>query len=183
MFFHQTKLSGVYAIDLELRYDDRGAFSRTFCKKEFAQIGFTKDFVQMNQSWNLKKGTLRGMHYQNPPFSETKFIRVIRGAVLDIAIDIRQGSPTFLQHIAIELSDANHRCILIPEGFAHGFITLQDNTELIYHHTEYYAPGHEAGLRWDDDALGIDWPLTPSSLSDKDLIYPYIDTSFQGISI
>ena len=183
MFFHQTKLSGVYAIDLELRQDDRGAFARTFCKKEFAQIGFNQDFVQMNQSWNLKKGTLRGMHYQNAPFSETKFIRVIRGAVLDIAIDIRKGSPTFLQHIAIELSEANHRCILIPEGFAHGFITLQDNTELIYHHTEYYAPGHEAGLRWDDDALGIDWPLTPSALSDKDLIYPYINASFEGISI
>ncbi|MES2681202.1 MAG: dTDP-4-dehydrorhamnose 3,5-epimerase family protein, partial [Bacteroidota bacterium] len=124
MKFTPQSLSGVYLVELHLLKDDRGGFARTYCKREFEQIGHKKEFVQLNQSWNTKKGTIRGMHYQVPPFSEIKLIRCVKGAVLDVVVDIRKNSPTFLQHLAVELSEDNKTMIYLPEGFAHGFQTL-----------------------------------------------------------
>ena len=140
--------------------------------------------MQINQSQNARRGTLRGLHYQHPPMAEAKYIRCIRGAVYDVIVDIRKGSPTLMQHAGVELSAQNQQGIYVPHGFAHGFITLQDDTELVYHHTEYYAPGHEGGLRYNDPALGIKWPLTPTVMSAKDPLYPLIsETAFTGITI
>lgn len=181
MKFIAQPLSGVYTIDLNLLSDERGSFARTFCKDEFSKIGFTKEFVQFNQSWNTKQGTIRGMHYQIPPFQEVKLIRCIRGAIYDVIIDIRKDSPTFLQHFAIELSEENNTMLLIPEGFAHGFQTLKDNTQLLYHHTEYYKPNSEAGLRFDDIAININWKLPVSVISERDQNHPLITPNFKGI--
>lgn len=181
MKFTSQALSGVYTIDLNLLSDDRGSFARTFCKNEFEKIGYVKEFVQFNQSWNIKQGTIRGMHYQIPPFQEVKLIRCIRGAIFDVIIDIRKGSPTFLQHLAIELSEENNTMLLIPEGFAHGFQTLRDNTQLLYHHTEYYKPNSETGLRFNDEALNISWKLPVSVISERDQNHPLITQNFKGI--
>lgn len=183
MKFIETELKGAYIIDLEPRKDDRGLFARTFCKREFQEIGHNKEFVQFNHSMSVQKGTLRGMHFQNPPSAEIKLIRCIRGKVFDVIIDLRAGSSTFLKHIGVVLSEENMRMIYVPEGFAHGFQTLEDNTQMIYHHTEYYAPGSEGGLNFRDPSLNIEWPLTPTNLSDKDQKYPYIDNNFKGIII
>jgi dTDP-4-dehydrorhamnose 3,5-epimerase len=179
--FQETILKGSYIIELTPFYDNRGGFARTFCKKEFEQIGHTKEFVQLNQSYNTVKGTVRGMHYQVRPFSEIKLIRCIRGAVYDVIIDIRENSPTFLQHVAVELSSENKRMIYVPEGFLHGFQTLEDNTELIYHHTEYFNPEADAGMNYADPSLNINWPLTVSVISDKDKTHKLIDNNFKGI--
>ncbi|MFT5166255.1 MAG: dTDP-4-dehydrorhamnose 3,5-epimerase [Saprospiraceae bacterium] len=181
MIFHKTPLSGAYYIDLAPFSDERGLFARTFCKKEFEAIGHHKEFVQLNHSRNTFKGTIRGLHYQNPPFSEIKLIRCIKGAVYDILVDLRKDSPTFLQHYGLELSEENMRMIYIPEGFAHGFQTLEDNTELIYHHTAFYTPGMESGLKFDNTLLGINWPLPPTVVSEKDQTHPPIDAAFAGI--
>jgi dTDP-4-dehydrorhamnose 3,5-epimerase len=183
MKFFETELKGAYTIDIEPRKDDRGLFARTFCKREFQEIGHTKEFVQFNHSMSVLKGTLRGMHFQYPPFSEIKLIRCIRGQVLDVIIDLRAGSPTFLNHIGVILSEENMRMIYVPEGFAHGFQTLEDNSQMIYHHTEYYTPGNEGGLNFKDPILNIQWPLEPTNLSDKDQKYPFIDNNFKGINI
>lgn len=179
--FRELKIKGLFAVELELREDNRGAFARTYCKNEFSSIGHNKEFVQFNHSWNKTKGTLRGLHYQKPPFKEIKLIRCIRGAVFDVLVDIRQGSPTFLQHVSIELSEANKTMILVPEGVAHGFQTLADHTELLYHHTEYYKPGFEAGMLYNDKKLQISWPLPVTEISDRDLAHPIIDDNFKGI--
>lgn len=176
-------LAGAYLIEPELREDSRGAFARTFCVKEFAAYGLETVFVQNNQSWNAKKGTLRGLHCQHPPFAEAKYLRVVRGAICDVIVDIRQGSATFMQHVVVELTAVNHLGIYIPAGFAHGFVTLEDTTELVYMHSALYKPGYEAGFRWDDPAFNIAWPVKPTYLSDKDLVYPYIDSTFKGLSL
>jgi dTDP-4-dehydrorhamnose 3,5-epimerase len=181
MKFIPQPLAGVYLVELRLLTDDRGGFARTFCKREFEQIGHKKEFVQLNQSWNTKKGTVRGMHYQVPPFSEIKLIRCIKGAVLDVVVDIRKDSPTFLQHLAVELSEDNKTMIYLPEGFAHGFQTLTDRAELIYHHTEYFTPEADAGLNFNDPLLKINWPLPVSVISEKDKTNKYIDPTFKGI--
>lgn len=183
MIFTPLPLAGACTVTLELRPDPRGAFARTFCVDEFAAAGLVSEYVQSNQSWNLKRGTLRGMHFQHPPFAEVKYIRCIRGAVWDVIIDIRQGSPTFLQHVGVELSAANHVGIYVPAGFAHGFITLEDDTELVYMHSARYAPGSEGGFRYDDPRLGIAWPTQPEVMSDKDKVYPLLDGSFTGINL
>jgi dTDP-4-dehydrorhamnose 3,5-epimerase len=183
MKFIETDLKGAYIIDLEPRKDDRGFFARTFCKREFKEITHTKEFVQFNHSMSARKGTLRGMHYQVPPSSEIKLIRCIRGKVFDVIIDLRSGSPTFLKHIGVILSEENMKMIYVPEGFAHGFQTLEDNAQMIYHHTEYYNPENERGLHHKDPVLNIEWPLAPVNLSDKDQKYLYIDTNFKGIKI
>ena len=181
MRFTETLLKGSYTIDLTPFKDERGEFARTYCKKEFAEIGHTKEFVQFNQSYNLKKGTIRGMHYQVAPYSEIKLIRCVRGAVMDIIVDLRKDSPTFLQHISVELSALNKKMIYVPQGFAHGFQTLEDNTELIYHHTEYYTPEAEAGLNYNDPALKLEWPLEVSVISEKDRQNKPITNNFKGI--
>ena len=183
MRFAPLPLAGAWTITAELRPDERGAFARTFCQDEFAAHGLETVYPQSNQSWNLKKGTMRGMHYQHPPHAEVKYIRCLRGAVLDVIVDIRTGSPTFLQNMGVELSADNHVGIYVPGGFAHGFITLVDNTELAYMHTARYAPGAEGGLRWDDPALGIEWPIAPVVMSEKDEVYGWIEEGFVGILV
>jgi len=140
MIFKETPLAGAYAIDLTPFEDERGLFARTYCQKEFAAIGHDKAFVQLNHSRNTYKGTIRGLHYQNPPFAEIKLIRCIKGAVYDVLVDIRAGSPTFLQHYGIELSEKNMRMIYIPEGFAHGFQTLEDHSEFISEKDQHHPP-------------------------------------------
>ncbi len=183
MQFEATNIAGVYTIHLKKLQDERGLFARTFCKNEFKQIGFDKEFVQFNHSFNRQQGTIRGMHFQQPPWAETKLIRCIQGAVYDVAVDIRAGSPTFLQHVAVELSEENMVSILIPEGVAHGFQTLQNNAALIYHHTQFYTPEADAGIRFNDPALQIQWPLPPVMISSKDASYNIIDHHFKGITI
>ena len=168
MIFTETKLKGAFLIDLEPREDDRGFFARAFCQKEFSQHGLKPIIAQANIGFNRRKGTLRGMHFQFPPSAETKLVRASRGAVLDIIVDLRPESPTYLQHISVELSADNHRGIYIPERFAHGYQALEDNTETTYHVGEFYTPGAEGGLPYDDPALGLAWPLPVATMSDKD---------------
>ncbi len=181
MTFTETILKGSFIIDLSVFTDDRGGFARTFCKKEFQKIGHTKEFVQFNHSYNTLKGTVRGMHYQVPPYQEIKLIRCIKGAVQDVIIDMRKDSPTFLQHINVELNEENKKMIYVPEGFAHGFQTLVDDTQLMYHHTEYYAPNADAGLNHNDKTLNIKWTLPVSVISEKDKNYKLIDNTFKAI--
>ena len=181
MIFEETKLKGAFVISLNPLTDARGGFSRTFCKKEFQQIGHKKEFVQMNHSWNRNKGTIRGMHYQIPPYQEIKLIRCVRGSVMDVIVDLRKYSPTFLRHVTVELSAENKKMIYVPEDFAHGFQALEDDSELIYHHTEYYTPDADRGLRFDDPALNINWPLPPVMISEKDKSYKLIDNTFKGM--
>lgn len=181
MDFIETPIPDLFLVQSIPIADGRGMFARTFCKKEFAKINFNQEFVQFNHSFNLKKGTIRGMHFQNPPFTETKLIRCIQGKVFDVAIDIRKNSSTFLQHFAVELSAENMLSILIPKGFAHGFQTLEDNSTLIYHHTDYYTQQADAGVRYDDPATKINWQLPAVNVSDKDKNYPLIDINFKGI--
>jgi dTDP-4-dehydrorhamnose 3,5-epimerase len=168
MIFTETKLKGAFIIDLERRDDDRGFFARAFCQHEFAAHGLKPVIAQANIGFNKKKGTLRGMHFQYPPAAETKLVRASRGAVLDIIVDLRPESPTFLQHITVELSADNHRGIYIPERFAHGYQALEDNTETTYQVGEFYTPGSEGGLLYDDPRLGLSWPLPVSVMSEKD---------------
>lgn len=183
MEFISTHIEGLFIIELKKLEDERGLFARTFCKNEFKQIGFDKEFVQFNHSFNKHKGTIRGMHFQQAQYSETKLIRCIQGAVYDVALDLRAGSATFLQYFGIELSDSNMKSILIPEGFAHGFQTLEDDTALIYHHTQYYTAGADAGVRFDDPALRIEWKMPVIMVSEKDRSYTLIDQYFKGITI
>lgn len=183
MNFLQTPLTGVYIIKLEPIFDDRGAFSRIFCKEEFKKINYTKEIVQINYSANHKKGTIRGLHYQVNPGSEIKIIRCVRGRVFDVIVDIREGSPGFLKSFALELTGENWKMIYVPEGFAHGFQTLEDNCELLYQHTNYYKKEHERGLRFDDPMLGIEWPLEVTVISEKDSKYELLNENFNGIKI
>jgi len=181
MIFTETALQGSYIISLEPFSDERGWFARTYCKNEFASIGHEKEWVQLNHSFTTHKGTIRGIHFQYPPFSEIKMVRCIAGAVLDVIVDIRKDSPTFLQHVCVELSAANKQMIYIPEGFAHGFQTLEENSELIYHHSEYYKAGVEGGLRYSDVGLNIQWPLPIQNISERDMNHPLLDNNFKGI--
>lgn len=181
MIFTAAPLPGAYVIDLEPFSDERGWFARTYCKNEFSQIGHTKEWVQLNQSVSYTHGTLRGMHFQNAPYRETKLIRCISGAVYDVIIDLRHDSPTFLKWFGTELSAENNKMLYIPEGFAHGFQTLSDNSALLYHHTEFYTPGAEGGLRYDDPVFSIQWPLPVTTISERDARHPFVDKNFKGI--
>ena len=176
MIFTETKLKGAlkgaFIIEPERIEDERGFFARTFCAKEFEARGLTPRFVQCNISFNKKKGTLRGMHYQAAPHAETKLIRCTRGAIYDVIIDLRTDSPTWKHWVAVELTGDNHRMLCIPEGLAHGFQTLEDDTEVFYQMSEFYHPGAARGLRWDDPTFGIDWPMEISSISARDAGYP-----------
>jgi dTDP-4-dehydrorhamnose 3,5-epimerase len=169
MIFTETKLKGAFIIDLERREDARGFFARAFCQHEFAAHGLKPVIAQANIGFNRAKGTIRGMHFQYPPAAETKLVRCSRGAVLDIIVDLRPESPTFLQHITVELTADNHRGIYIPERFAHGYQALNDNSETTYQVGEFYTPGTEGGLLYHDPRLALDWPLPVTAISDKDL--------------
>lgn len=168
MQFTETKLSGAYIIDLELRNDDRGFFARAFCKEEFGKHGLVTDLLQCNISFNKAKGTLRGMHYQTAPHQETKVIRCTMGSVYDVIVDIRPDSPTFLQWIGVELSAQNHRMIYVPRDFAHGYLTLDDACEVFYYVDAMYEPKSASGLRWDDPSIAIHWPTPPVVMSPAD---------------
>ena len=181
MIFTPTPLKGSYIVQLTPIKDKRGWFSRTYCKDEFEQIGHTAEWVQMNHSYTADKGTIRGMHYQPPPFSEIKLIRCIRGKVFDVIIDIRKDSPTFLQWYGVELSEASMNMIYVPEGFAHGFQTLSDNCELIYHHSAVYVSGVEKGINYSDPRINITWPVGPTQISDRDRDHQMLLDNFNGI--
>ena len=181
--YSETYLKGAYIVTINPFEDDRGKFFRVYCKDDFKEIGLTKEFVQINQSVNYSKGTFRGIHYQIPPPGDCKLIRCITGKVLDIIIDIREGSETFLKCFTTELSPKNLNMIYITEGIAHGFLTLEDNTQLIYHHTSFYLPDQEAGIRYTDPLIDIKLPFRPSVISEKDRILPYLTTNYNGIKL
>ncbi len=181
MKFIEAPLAGAYVIELEPFMDERGLFARTFCQKEFAKIGFDKQIVQINHSLTRRKGAIRGMHYQRQPACEIKIIRCVQGAVYDVMVDLRVGSTTFLKWHGVELSKENMRMVYIPEGFAHGFQSITNNAELIYHHSTFYIPEYECGLRFDDPSLTIAWPLPAGVISNKDQNYSLIDSNFTGI--
>lgn len=172
MIFTELDISGVFLVELELHSDDRGFFARIWCQEEFKKRGLNDRLVQCSVSFNAKKGTLRGMHYQVAPYREAKLIRCSRGAIYDVAIDLRPESPTFKRHVGVELSDQNHKMLYVPEGFAHGFITLRDETEVLYHISEFWSPAHARGVRWNDPAFGIKWPAQPQIIADRDREYP-----------
>ena len=181
MIFTETKLAGSYIIEPEPRLDDRGWFARYFCKEEFEKIGHTKEWVQMNHSFTNFKGSIRGMHFQVAPYKEIKMLRCIAGAVYDVIIDLRKDSATFLEWTGVELSAANRKMLYIPEGFAHGFQCLEDNCELTYHHSAFYQPGSEAGIRYNDPLINIEWPLPLTVISPRDEQHPLLDNNFKGI--
>ena len=168
MIFSETKLEGAFVIDLDVKEDNRGFFARAFCQHEFEEYGLEPLIAQANIAFNRRKGTMRGMHFQFPPATETKLVRCTRGAILDIMVDLRPESPTYLDHIAVELSADNHRALYVPGRSAHGYQVLEDMTETSYQVGEFYAPGHEGGLRYDDPDLGLSWPLPVSEISEKD---------------
>jgi dTDP-4-dehydrorhamnose 3,5-epimerase len=175
MIFTETALQGAYIIDIERRPDSRGFFARVFCQEEFADHGLKPMIAQSNIAFNAKKGTLRGMHFQFPPAAETKLVRCTRGAILDIIVDLRPESPTYLEHVAVELTADNHRGLYVPERFAHGYQALEDATETSYQVGEFYMPDVEGGLRHDDPRLGLTWPLPVTEISGKDAAWPLLD--------
>lgn len=168
MRFTETSLAGAFIIDIEPRTDNRGFFARAFCQREFEEHGLKPAIAQANIAFNIRRGTLRGMHFQFPPHAETKVVRATRGAILDIIVDLRPESPTYLRSIAVELTADNHRALYVPERFAHGYQTLEDGTETSYQVGEFYAPGVESGLSPFDPALRLEWPLPVTEMSPKD---------------
>lgn len=168
MIFTETKLKGAFIVDVERKLDERGFFVRAFCQNEFAARGLKSTIAQANVAHNLRKGTIRGMHFQYPPAAETKFVRCTRGAILDIIVDLRPESPTYLEHIAVELSEENMRGLYVPERFAHGYQVLLDGTDTTYQVGAFYAPQLEGGLRYDDPHLCLGWPMPVSVVSEKD---------------
>lgn len=181
MRFNPTPLQGAYTIELEKRGDSRGFFARTFCEKEFAAAGLETRYLQANNSFNALKGTLRGMHYQLPPAPEVKVVRCVRGAFWDVIADLRPDSPSFGKSFGVELTADNRIMYYVPRGFAHGLITLTDDTEVMYMVSAVYTPDSERGLRHDDPWLGIQWPIAPVEISDKDRSWPLFDPAFHGI--
>ena len=172
MNFLETPLPGAYVIEIEKHEDERGFFARSWCAQEFAANGLDPQLVQCNVSFNKRKGTLRGLHYQIPPHAEVKLVRCTKGSLFDVIVDLRKDSPTFLKWFAIELTATNHRVLYIPKLFAHGFQTLEDDTEIFYQMSQFYEPAASKGLRWNDPRLGINWPLGERILSSRDASYP-----------
>ncbi|QDA58894.1 dTDP-4-dehydrorhamnose 3,5-epimerase [Hymenobacter jejuensis] len=172
MIFTETELPGAFIIDLERMSDDRGFFARSWCEDEFAAHGILMPPLQANVSSNPRQGTLRGMHYQLPPHEETKLIRCTRGAIYDVIVDLREESPTYGKWIGVELTADSFRMLFVPGRFAHGFITLAPNTDVTYQVSAKYAPGAERGIRWNDPAIGINWPIQPEIISEKDQNHP-----------
>lgn len=172
MIFTETNLSGAFIVDLERREDDRGFFARMFSQDEFADRGLEPIIAQANVAWNRRRGTLRGMHFQYPPKAESKYVRCTRGSIVDVIVDLRPESPTFLMHTSVELSADNHRGIYVPRRFAHGYQVLEDDTETTYMVGEFYSPRDEGGLPYDDPQLGLLWPLPVAEISPKDAVWP-----------
>ncbi len=171
MIFKETKLKGAYVIKPERLEDERGFFARTFCQKEFERQGLNPRIVQCSISFNKKKATLRGMHYQVAPYKEAKIVCCVKGAIYDVIIDLRSDSSTYCQWLDVELSAENREMLYVPEDFAHGFQTLADDTVVLYQISEFYHPESAHGVRWDDPAFGIRWPLSNSVISEKDMNY------------
>ena len=172
MIFTETALAGAFVIEPELLRDERGFFARTWCRREFEAHGLITRIAQCSTSFNERKGTLRGMHYQAPPAAETKIVRCTRGSIYDVIIDLRPDSPSFARHVALVLSGDNRKMLYVPAGFAHGFQTLEDATEVSYQISEFHAPEHARGVRWDDPAFAISWPEDRRTILERDLSYP-----------
>lgn len=172
MIFIETRLKGAFILELERREDDRGFFARSWCQREFEAHRLNPRMAQCNVSFNKLKGTLRGMHYSASPFEEAKLVRCTSGAAYDVIIDLRRDSPTYKQHVGEVLNAANHRMLYVPEGFAHGFQTLEDDTEIFYQMSQFYSSEHARGVRYDDPAFGIEWMLPEPVMLDRDRNYP-----------
>lgn len=172
MIIKPTHLEGLVVVEPEKFHDVRGFFTRTWSQLEFEEHGLQMDVVEVNVSFNEKKGVLRGMHYQEAPFAQRKLVRCTRGSIFDVAIDLRQQSPTFKQWFGLELSSTNHVALFIPDGFAHGFQTLEDDTEVCYHMSAVYAPEYARGVRWNDPAFGVEWPSAERTIIPRDQSYP-----------
>ncbi|HMD75518.1 MAG TPA: dTDP-4-dehydrorhamnose 3,5-epimerase [Steroidobacteraceae bacterium] len=183
MIFNKAPLQDAYTIELERRGDDRGFFARMFCEKEFGAIGLETRFVQANNSLTANAGTLRGLHYQLAPSAEVKLVRCVKGALYDVILDLREDSPTFGRHFGTELTATNRRMMYAPRGFAHGFVTLEPDTEAIYMVSAYYAPEAERGVRFDDPRFGIAWPVVPTEMSEKDRKWPSFDPVWHGVGL
>jgi dTDP-4-dehydrorhamnose 3,5-epimerase len=178
-----SELNGAFVVESEKRADPRGSFARLFCEEELKEILGQRQIVQINHSVTVEKGAVRGFHFQNPPHAEMKFVRCLRGKVWDVAVDLRQNSPTFLKWQAVELSPENNRMFVIPEGFAHGFQTLTADCELLYLHTAHYEPKSEGGVRFDEPRLNVSWPLPVTEMSERDRTRAFLDKSFGGIAL
>jgi len=178
MIFTETPLAGAFVIEPELLEDARGFFARTWCSREFETRGLVTRIAQCSTSFNKRKGTLRGLHYQALPFAETKIVRCIRGSIYDVIVDLRPSSPTFTRHFAAVLTAENRKMLYVPAGFAHGFQTLEDDTEVFYQISEFYSSAHARGVRWDDPAFGIRWPDDERTIVDRDRTYPDFRLAF-----
>jgi dTDP-4-dehydrorhamnose 3,5-epimerase len=173
VIFTKTALDGAFVIEPELNEEDeRGFFARTWCQREFAARGLETRVAQCSTSFNRKKGTLRGLHFQADPFTETKIVRCTSGSMYDVIVDLRPGSPSFMRHFAVILTPANRRMVYVPAGLAHGFQTLEDDTEVLYQISGFYSPDHSRGVRWDDPAFGIQWPPADRIIAERDRSYP-----------
>lgn len=181
MKFHPTPLLGAYTIELEKRGDDRGFFARFFCQREFEATGIPMSIVQINNSLSANAGTMRGLHYQLPPAAEIKVVRCIRGALYDVIVDLRPDSPTYCKWFGAELTAENRLMMFVPQGFAHGLLTLTDDTEAFYLVNAFYGPEQERGLRFDDPRFGVQWPAPVTEVSPKDRSWPHFDPAFHGV--
>jgi dTDP-4-dehydrorhamnose 3,5-epimerase len=180
MVFKETELKGAFIIELEKRVDKRGFFARTWCRREFESNGLNPNLVQANVSYSKKGGTLRGMHYQADPYEEAKLVCCTMGAIYDVIVDLRPDSPTYMQWTGVELTEENYRMLFVPENFAHGFQTMGDNAKVIYQVSQFYSPGFELGIRYDDPAFGIRWPVEVRVISDKDRSWPDYIPAIKG---
>ncbi len=176
-----TDIDDLFVIETDVLKDNRGIFSRLFCTNELSEILGKREIKQINISKTSQIGSIRGMHYQRPPKSEMKLIRCLQGEAWDVAIDLRPKSKTYLKYFATKLTHKNMKMVVIPEGFAHGFQTIKENTELLYLHTQLYSPEYESGIRFDDPTINVDWPMPPANLSKRDMRHVYIDENFKGI--
>lgn len=181
MLLHKTPLSTVRLVELERMADERGFFARAFCAREFQDAGLEHNFVQMNNSFSFRRGTLRGLHYQLPPAAEVKMVRCIRGSLYDVILDLRPDSPTFGQSFGVELNVENRLMMYVPRGFAHAILTLLDDTEALYLTSNFHVPGRERGVRWNDSRFAVEWPMAPVEISRKDRSWPDFDPDFHGI--
>ncbi len=183
MIFNPLSLAGAFTIDVQPMQDSRGFFTRTFCEKEFGEHKLVQHFVQTNHSGTIGKGVIRGMHFQHPPHAETKLVKCVQGAIFDLIVDVRAGSPTFLQWYGAELTAGNRRMMYVPVGFAHGFQTLTDYSEITYMVSNFYNRESEGGIRYNDEQVKIEWPLPVTLVSDKDQAIPPVDPGFKGVTL
>lgn len=177
MIVTKTKLNGVLILEPDVFGDHRGWFMESWSKKKYEDVGINVEFVQDNESFTAKKGTLRGIHFQQAPFAQSKLVRVVQGAVLDVAVDLRKNSPTYLQWVAVELSSENKKQFFIPQGFGHGFLTLTDNVQFVYKCDNFYSKEHDRSIRFDDEEIGVDWGVTDPIVSEKDMNAPKLKDS------